>query len=525
MITTFNVNNSKKLDRAYILNLSYINIPQLISLKPADESKIVQPYEYETSLADYRNEEYFPMYTNSEYQYRLHGKIYDFLKATDNTDWQSWCYSKQQVKNSIYTVEKEGRLKEMYLHYKNIDNLSPIRYFSNLERLNLNNNFHIDVGELRYFPKLKYLDLNYNKLSGIYTLPALNSLKELGLNNNLITNLIPLKNAPNLEKLEIANNTIYDLSSLPELNLLTCLSLAGNPLNNLAPLSKFKKLDYLNLSTANGKCLETLPPMSSLRQLDISSTYIAGNDTSVFNRLKQEKNLELLNISGNNLTYIYLLGDFIFDKQTKYLIYKNEPLLKKLTTLNLSNNRIEDIFVLQYYTNLRELYLSTNEIKNFNPISKLKNLEILMVSGNKIQNLSAFRDLGKLKHLDVSNNEITDISDLKDMACLEILHLDNNRINNILSISKLNSLKHLYINNNLLTNLGGIEKLSRLETLSISGNSIKDFSPLYALKQLKNLSVSNIGKAELAKLQKQLPGTKVFVYNLNRDTGEILKYH
>ena len=81
-----------------------------------------------------------------------------------------------------------------------------------------------------------------------------------------------------------------------------------------------------------------------------------------------------------------------------------------LTNLNLSHNKITDIFFLKGLTSLTDLDLNNNY---------------------RITDISSLQGLTALTHLDLSLNPIRDISFLKSLTSLTHLYLAGNRIRDI----------------------------------------------------------------------------------------------
>lgn len=517
LITNYNIRHSKTIDRYYLTGLSYINIPALMELKPVEEKFVPRAAEWDNSTDVSRNFEYGPYYSNADFQYKIHGKIFNFLKDYEEVDWQSWCYGKQIVKEKIASYEKAGKLAELFLQNQKIESLSPVKKFTNTEILNLNNNRLKNLDDLRFFNKLTDLKLGYNNLQDIKHFPAVLSLKKLDLSNNAINDFTPLRKSLNIEFLDISRNHLASLDKIPDMPELKALVLSWNNINSLEPLAKFKKLESLDLSNVTTKSIGSLPVIKSLRQLDLSMTGCNSNTREMAEKLRGFDNLENLNMSSCNLVQLTFMEDIIYDAKTNKLVSKNEPLLKNLKSLNISNNGLNDLWAVQFYTTLEELNITSNNITDIDLLNRLINLKVLNAAGNKFKSLSVLNNLTNLKILDLSNNDIRDVPDLKNLQSIEILYLNNNLITDIKEIVNLNSLKHLYLNQNSISGLTGIQKLKNLETLCITNNNIRDYSPLFAMKHLKELSISNADKAVCDKLQKELPGTKISYFNMYRN--------
>lgn len=104
--------------------------------------------------------------------------------------------------------------------------------------------------------------------------------------------------------------------------------------------------------------------------------------------------------------------------------FDNLLYLKYLVSLDLSNNRIEDIRSLdnaEILPFLSELDLSHNKIKRLVNIP-LPRLQILVLSNNEIHQIE-FEGNNTLERIDLKNNKLRDISKLSGLSKLKWLDL------------------------------------------------------------------------------------------------------
>ena len=109
-----------------------------------------------------------------------------------------------------------------------------------------------DIGALRYFPNLQVLELYNNNVSDLYVLPALKNLTVLEVNSNPVYQIYPLGDCKQLTKLNISSTNINGdgcLAPLAELTQLEWLDLSYIPgigdVNVLSGLTSLKSL-YMN---------------------------------------------------------------------------------------------------------------------------------------------------------------------------------------------------------------------------------------------------------------------------------------
>ena len=104
--------------------------------------------------------------------------------------------------------------------------------------------------------------------------------------------------------------------------------------------------------------------------------------------------------------------------------------LEGLTRLYAVGRSIENIYGLQYCTNLESLYLSHNfHITDLSPLSGLNNLSGLWLGTNQITDLSPLSGLNNLSSLYLEYNEITGLSPLSGLSNLAWLYIITNSLN------------------------------------------------------------------------------------------------
>ena len=167
---------------------------------------------------------------------------------------------------------------------------------------------------------------------------------------------------------------------------------------------------------------------------------------------------------------------------------------KKLRTLYLTDNKIEDISQLKYLTDLSDLYLNFNKIKNISPLSSLTNLTSISMGDNSVTDLSPLSNLTNLNYLDVTRNKISDISSLQKLKNLVRLSLNDCGISDISVVAGFTKLTSFSIDNNYVSDISPLYGLTCLTDLCLSNNLIEDFTSLTNLANLTriNLSGNNI---------------------------------
>jgi uncharacterized protein YjbI with pentapeptide repeats len=232
-----------------------------------------------------------------------------------------------------------------------------------------------------------------------------------------ITDLTGIEAFKNLEQLSISDTKIssIDLSTLEHLET---LSLTNSQLVEV-DLSNNKKLTYLDLKqndiedlnlSANSELKRLMLQGNALKEIDLSSNTIleeirlTGNLLEHIVGLEQTKNLEILDLGYNELTFLKV-G------------------LPHLKWLFLTQNRLSDID-LKGSTSLEFLYTTANHLSSLD-LSDNKELIYVETSGNQLEqiDLSVNTKLEVL-HASVNQLERLDVSMLRLLKDLRILSND-----------------------------------------------------------------------------------------------------
>lgn len=230
-----------------------------------------------------------------------------------------------------------------------------INKFQSLEKLDLSFNKITKIPEYKNLTKLKWLNLSYNKLKkfpdGIFNLEYL----DISYNPEI---LIP-KSIDQLSKLKYLNLSGNKLIELPDeignLKYLYELNISFNFISKLPnSISQLIKLEKIWVHKNNLYSLpDSFSNLISLKILDLFDNNFTLFPKSIF----ELTSLEELYLGNNQLNYISCPDELMVPLQ-----------IKKLTTLSLENNKLEDCQNLQFVGLLKMLkYLN---IEN-NPITCL----------------------------------------------------------------------------------------------------------------------------------------------------------
>ena len=126
-----------------------------------------------------------------------------------------------------------------------------------------------DISALKYFPNLLKLELWFNSIDRVEALRALPNLGILDLNGNPIYDITPIASCTNLKVLNISGTGTNNISALAGLTQLESLNLSYMPnLGNIEPVSNLTNLKELRLESLNVP-LEPLANLTNLTTLYI----------------------------------------------------------------------------------------------------------------------------------------------------------------------------------------------------------------------------------------------------------------
>ena len=344
-----------------------------------------------------------------------------------------------KASGATITTEDMKHLPQLIAPNASITDLTGLEGATNLELLELGNNFISDLSPLKGLTNLVRLDLNNNSISDLSPLKGLTNLKYLLLDNNSISDISPLKGLTNLIRLELHNNSISDISPLVANTGLgegDLVEVSENPLNPVSINTHILALVHRRVTVHFDKLVDI--PDSNLR-------------TAIEKALGKA--------SGVTIT--------------------TED-MKSLYELEAPNASITDLTGLEHATNLTLLTLSDNSISDISPLAGLNNLAELYLSDNSISDISPLKGLNNLIWLELRNNSISDISPLKGLNNLAFLYLEDNSISDISPLAGLTNLRILGLSGNSISDISPVAGLINLIELSLENNSISDISPLVA---------------------------------------------
>jgi Leucine-rich repeat (LRR) protein len=521
VITKFNIQKSKKLDKYYLLSMdSPAVIPELLAL-PAERSDIPQevPDEFAERFTSYRSswDDYDAPYYRPDFKEELNRKMYEFLSDYESAGWQSWNRQDEQTANKIYQLSEQGIFTSLSLKNMGLDSIRFINVFNKIEELDLSGNQIKNFDQLRSFPKLKELNLASNTLYSTGSLPNIPSLRKLYINNNYLNDFSGINRLKGLEYLNLSYNSgSLDLKLLKDLKNLKELDLSGTVVEDYSLLKDYPQLTALSVGGQPNGDFSKFPVLEKLESIDLSGNNLGTGNAGLINIFGKFTSLKKINLQNNSISTLYLLSTYYTDYRNGFAFYQKpsevKPVFVKLEDLDVSNNSITDLEPLSYYPGLKRLDVSYNSITDIAVLSQMKDLEYLNISGTAVSTLDSVGPLDKLKELDISTSSVTNIDGIGKFKSLEIFSASGCQITNYSALKELPKLRVLQISNNYFTDISFMKDLKSLEVLYMAGNSsIQDYSALYGLQNLKVLYLdSYVDKKDKKKLQDNLPGVRIY---------------
>ena len=312
-----------------------------------------------------------------------------------------------------------------------------------------------------------------SKPNGVVRVRELEGVTELSNDgvDGLIKTLSDLELMPNLEALYLDSETamisisqISGKSKLKSLNLSNC-ELDSSEINALGSLSALELLDLTGNNISSISVLSNMPALKFV--------YLRDNYISDISALVTAKELTFLDVSKNNLKE---LPDFETGS--------------KLQTLNVSQNNISDISTLHRLTELNYLDFSDNNVSNCKNLTTLTKLENLEIARNPISNFDFLESLTALRTINLNETMFINTKPVSKLNLTE-LYANDTAITTLRDFGNMKELLVLEVANTSVNNLSLIETLPMLDYLDVSGCPIRDFSPIINMSSLSILVAKN----------------------------------
>ncbi|XP_026462378.1 leucine-rich repeats and immunoglobulin-like domains protein 1 [Ctenocephalides felis] len=322
------------------------------------------------------------------------------------------------------------------------------------------------------------------KLSpGIFT--GLDSLQYLNLSHNQISESLDKRNftgiGSNLKTLDLSFNRISFIrkNCFAAFSQLTVLNISHNQISTLPSFSANMFLDTIVLSYNNINRIDddTFPVKVSISSIDLSNNNLSVPSIgSVLNNLKKISSLKL----GNN--YINDIGKILTHVE--------------VNQLSIENNPIDSIAGGSFCS---ELVVSHLNLKILTNISLCNTGTVIKASHNNLEQMPVWTDMQEVKVVELQHNKISKIplGIFKDLKSLNVLRLDRNKIEFLDTgvFSGLRALQSLNLSFNALSQIDHhiLFGMKNLEDLYLGGNRLTTLphdDMFNVLPSLKNLGLN-----------------------------------
>lgn len=239
------------------------------------------------------------------------------------------------------------------------------------------------------------------------------SLRELDISGNLISDLRPLMALTSLEVIHAGNNLIRSTVPLGGLSALKELCLDSNKLTDVSGIKKLTSLETLCLrdSGMTDESMTDLGSIPSLLSLNIENNpNVSGETVDAFKSLNPA-----CEVTHSTLVYLVELGGKQFREDITELDASNLDLVSisamgefdALERVNLSGNRISNIYIFQWLSGIKEINLEGNQVSDVSPLLSMESLEVLDLTDNCVSSTSALCQMTWLKELHIAGNDLT----------------------------------------------------------------------------------------------------------------------
>jgi protein phosphatase 1 regulatory subunit 7 len=178
--------------------------------------------------------------------------------------------------------------------------------------------------------------------------------------------------------------------------------------------------------------------------------------------------------------------------------------MKKLTSLDLSFNKIKHIKNVNHLQTLKELYFVQNRISKIENLDGLSNLTMIELAANRIREIENLEPLTSLTEIWLGKNKITEIRNLSTLTNIRVLDLKSNRLTNLSGLEALTNLEELYVSHNAIAALSGLENNKKLRVLDISNNRITKLENISHLSELEEFWASANGISDFREVEREL---------------------
>lgn len=328
------------------------------------------------------------------------------IKGVDLTAEQLSALSEALPGCTIYSEGEPGSAMDI--------SIGGITFSSDVTELDLSGRGLSDISALSACSGLEKLNISDNSISDLSPLMDQQSLRELDFTGNIISDLRPLMGLGSLEVIRAGSNVISSTVALGGLAKLRDLTLDSNKISDISGITKLSSLETLSLrdSGLDDETVMALSAVSSLNSLNIENNPDVGGEAVDAFRVA----LPQCTVKHSTLVYLVELGGKQFREDITDLDASGLELVSisaigefdALERVNLSNNKISNIYIFEWIKGIKYLDLSGNNVSDLNPLLSMDSLEVLDLTDNSVSDIRILTRMTWLKELHIAGNGLTD---------------------------------------------------------------------------------------------------------------------
>lgn len=364
-------------------------------------------------------------------------------------------YDRPITERDAYLV-REIELTNEKTEESMFSDISPLKYFVNLEKLSFNSNPITDLSALQGLTKLKSLKAGFLQVSDLSPLSGLVNLDYLNIDFCPVEDFSPLAGLVNLGFIGAENCPVRDLTPLAGLVNLYNLSLKNCLVEDVSPLANLTNLKVLFLE---GCPVVDYSPLAGIYP------NLEGKDFEIGSAKSTEAPVAKRDENS-------MFQDPMFEKRVRKMLNKPEGDIDPAGLASITE---------LYFDNWNYPNGEIPEEEKIHSLADLKyfpNLERLGIGGNAISDLSPISALKKLYYLEAPKNNISDLSPLADMTQLTWAVFWENDISDLTPVSNLVNLETFSVFSNNVSDISPLANLTKLTILELRDNPFEDYSPV-----------------------------------------------
>lgn len=207
--------------------------------------------------------------------------------------------------NTIGQLGYLKKLKRLGLRSTNLKDTSPLGTLTNLEFLDVGGQDRLfEIKGLEQLKKLHTLDLGYTKIESIKKIHVADSLRDLNIEQTLIENLIGIDRFPYLEEFGLPAMELIKLEGFEPLKQLKYLDLSSNEFSKIEGLSALQSLEKLCFYGNDITKVENLEGLTNLKFLCLRRNKIIDFDASCLSGITSECTISVAKNPITNISQI-----------------------------------------------------------------------------------------------------------------------------------------------------------------------------------------------------------------------------